>query len=301
MKDSLKFIKHNKVVHDKIAPFYDSRHVEIFNPEEQKRIKSVLIRAVSEIKTESPQPIVLDFGAGTGNLTYHLMDLNVRVVAADISENSLQQLISKVSKKDGLSIKILHGEDLSQFNDNSFDMVATYSVLHHISNYLKIVEEFVRVVKPGGVIYIDHEVCPSYWEHNVLYQAYLSELGYQFAQAHLKELGLIHHQMKKTEDIVKIIVNSFYKALKTFSLKAIMIKINNLLRSKSQPKDEGDIHVHKNDHIEWEKIKKALSPSHEIVDEVDYLVCREPNSAKVWQKWHDKCVDMRMIIARIND
>lgn len=69
-------------------------------------------------------------------------------------------------------------------------MVATYSVLHHVPDYLKIVDEFVRVLKPGGVIYIDHEVSPSYWEINDTYQSYLEELGGDFGRNHLYELGI---------------------------------------------------------------------------------------------------------------
>ncbi|MBK7629848.1 MAG: class I SAM-dependent methyltransferase [Ignavibacteriales bacterium] len=37
-----------------------------------------------------------------------------------------------------------------QFEDNSFDFVWSWGVIHHSSNTRKILEEIQRVLKPGG-------------------------------------------------------------------------------------------------------------------------------------------------------
>jgi hypothetical protein len=72
------------------------------------------------------------------------------------------------------------------------------------------------------------------------------------------------------------------------------------VRLKAAPiADDGDIHVHKDDHIEWEKIRKRLEPGCEIVAQEDYLVCREQEvPPAVWSRWNGRCVDMRYIVAR---
>ena len=57
--------------------------------------------------------------------------------------------------------------------DGSYDMVATYSVLHHVPDYLRIVEEMARVLKPGGILYLDHEASDSYWEGDKVYDEFL--------------------------------------------------------------------------------------------------------------------------------
>ena len=138
---------------DEDSSEYDSKHVEIYNSTEQQRIKQVLKDAIAQIKTGTEGFTVLDFGAGTGNLTKHLLDLNTTVIAADISPRYLSQLKNKMHNPDKLELILLKGKNLSNIADQSFDMVATYSVLHHIPDYLEIINEFVRIVKPGGKLH----------------------------------------------------------------------------------------------------------------------------------------------------
>ena len=69
----------------------------------------------------------------------------------------------------------INGYDLSNIDDNHLDLVAVYSVLHHVPDYLKIIEEMIRVSKPGGVLYIDHEVSPSYWNQSKEYKDFLEK------------------------------------------------------------------------------------------------------------------------------
>jgi len=282
-------ISRNIDIHDRIAQYYDDRHIEIYNPTEQGRIHRALSHAISYINTGSGVPLVLDFGAGTGNITTHLIRLKCSVVAADVSPGSIAILEEKLPNMDRLQTLLLNGEDLSNIGDNTFDMVASYSVLHHVYDYLKIVREFVRVLKPGGILYIDHEACPSYWEDNRCYFDYLGELGDSFRKTHLFELGI--------PDPEDNFYNNFIYMLKRYMarnewIKRILYKLNKL-------HDEGDLHVTKEDHIEWEKIMNTISPYCEIPLMKDYLACREKNEAPIlWKKWMDKFVDMRLIIAR---
>lgn len=299
-------IMHNKEAHDIVAPHYDSRHIEIFNPTEQNRIKNVLLQSIMQIQTGCGKPMVLDFGAGTGNLTKHLLDMKVDVTASDVSAGCLEQLTRKLECKGKIKTDLLNGVDLSNYRDNSFDMVATYSVLHHIPDYLKIITEFIRVTKPGGIIYIDHEVCPSYWEFDAIYQRYLKELGGHFSLQHLVELEIIDKsQMKK-----KLRQKEMLQKLNPLLLAAIfwgkIIRRINSTSDESKKEqavetDEGDIHVRKNDHIEWDRIESILQKQSEVIVISDYLVCREPDAdPPVWNRWNGKCVDIRMLVARNN-
>ena len=52
----------------------------------------------------------------------------------------------------------LSGDFPLPFPDRHFGFAATYSVLHHIPDYLEAVRELARVVDVGGVLYIDHEL-----------------------------------------------------------------------------------------------------------------------------------------------
>jgi 2-polyprenyl-3-methyl-5-hydroxy-6-metoxy-1,4-benzoquinol methylase len=86
----------NKNIYNVIAPLYEGQHHEIFNQTEQNRIRKELGWALSQIVCSNSQPLTLDFGSGTGNVTRHLLHLGVHVVAADISEACLRHLAGSI-------------------------------------------------------------------------------------------------------------------------------------------------------------------------------------------------------------
>jgi len=273
-------VQHNKRVHDLVASSYERTHIEIYNPTEQARIAHVLMWAISQITTFSEAPLALDFGAGIGNLTGHLLNLGMRVLAADVSSKSLAALKGNYSETSRLEITGLNGVDLSNLKDNSLDMVATYSVLHHVPDYLGIVKEFVRVVKPGGVIYIDHENAPSVWlEDSDDYKAYRKELQSVYGQPFM---GRLVRKLKLL-----------------FSYNAWRRLVNRKLYGLG---GEGDIHVFKDDHIEWNRVEELLLGQCVLLRREDYLVCREVNpTPPLHAKYRAKCVDMRVVICRKTD
>jgi len=277
LPDPLDLVTHNRSVHDALAPLYEERHGEIFNPTEQRRIRDLLRSLLEGLGGAAPR--ALDFGAGTGNLTRQLLGLGARVVAADVSQGSLKELQALSGPQGALETSLLNGSDLAGMASDSFDLVATYSVLHHLPDYLAIIDEFVRVARPGGIIYLDHEVCPSYWEDDPRYQEYCEELA-RFQASTSDSFGR--------------------RVLKLLTRKGSWRYLWATLRLRSNPiADDGDIHVHKDDHIEWPAIRERLEPCCEIVSEEDYLVCRERQDPPVvWSRWSGRCVDMRRIVAR---
>lgn len=67
--------------------------------------------------------------------------------------------------------------NLSSVEGESVDFVTTYSVLHHIPDYLGILAEFMRVLKPGGVVFIDHELSAEVWKPTRERTAFLEEMA----------------------------------------------------------------------------------------------------------------------------
>jgi len=88
---------------------------------------------------------------------------------------------------------LMDGADL-KFPDNSFDVVANISVFHHLSDGLchKILEEMVRVLKPGGRAYLTDIVYPSKFNFlgNLLFR--LDRGDYQRSFEKLAELTRQH-------------------------------------------------------------------------------------------------------------
>ena len=78
-------IARNRSAHDRVARAYDARHGEIFNDVEQARLSAAAREAVTAV-CDAPVAGVraLDVGAGTGNLTRHLIESGARVTAADV-------------------------------------------------------------------------------------------------------------------------------------------------------------------------------------------------------------------------
>jgi len=259
-------IDENLKVHNRLAAKYESRHPEIYNDIEQKRLANSLKLAVEAIKTDTTQKVALDFGCGAGNLTKFLLDLNLEVVAADLAP----QFLRLVEKRFGSAAKLrtaqLNGEDLRNFAANEFDLVATFSVLHHVPDYLKVVEEFVRVVKPGGIIFIDREMNDNYWSNDVdLKKLY----AYKTIEKSWARFFKLHTWINK------------YKKIKN-----------------PRYQEEGDIHVWPDDHVNWDAVDKILASSCEIVQDINYLHfdSRYPND--LWLGLKDKKSDTRCLIVR---
>jgi len=262
-------IESNIRAHDKIAKKYERIHGEIYNETEQRRLKEALQKALSYIRTENSQKLALDFGCGAGNLTAHLTQLGCDVLACDVSQGFLDLVQSRQYPTSVKSIKI-NGSDLLNVADGTVDIVATYSVLHHVPEYIDILAEFVRVLKPGGVIFIDHELTSEFWEPTSVRSAYLAEMA-----------TIVGGKWKK------------YFRPQNYIDWFIWKFINPRYRA------EGDIHVFKDDHIEWDKVATALVASGaDIVSERDYLLFKRGYDKAVYEKFKDKTSDMHFLIAR---
>lgn len=99
---------------------------------------------------------VLDVGSGWGELQYELSKdtYNVnRVVGLEPHDQLLK--LSKIILEGNEKTDVVQGvvEELP-FDDNSFDIVFCYTVLEHVQDYKKAVDEMMRVLRPGGEVYI---------------------------------------------------------------------------------------------------------------------------------------------------
>jgi 2-polyprenyl-3-methyl-5-hydroxy-6-metoxy-1,4-benzoquinol methylase len=154
---STRQIENNVRVHGRVADAYARTHGEIYNDVEQARLREALRRALAHVRSTTGTRRALDFGCGAGNLTDHLIDLGAETVSADVTPEFLAQVRNRHGQGSRSTTAQLNGQDLRQFETSTFDIVATYSVLHHVPDYLGAVREMARVVKPGGVLFIDHE------------------------------------------------------------------------------------------------------------------------------------------------
>lgn len=258
-------IERNIQVHNRVAQSYEAQHVEIFNDIEQVRLTRSLARAVDAVRTGAQPLRALDFGCGSGNLSRHLLGLGLEVTAADVSVDFLT-LVERRFPNQPLSLLLMNGSDLREVPDGSFDMVAAYSVLHHIPDYIASIRELARITKPGGVILLDHEQNEAFWSGDPLYKAFVKEASRFDWGKYLRPSNYVHK-----------------------------------LRRLANPRytNEGDIHVFADDHIEWPQIKAVLAAAgFEIVVEDDYLLYRAIYRREVYDRYVGRCTDTKLMIFR---
>jgi ubiquinone/menaquinone biosynthesis C-methylase UbiE len=266
-------LAHNARAHDQVADVYDGKHVEIYNPIEQARLRETVAQLVT--LCGKPRPDALDMGAGTGNLAMKLLAAGCNVSAADVSPRSLERLAAKAPPGTKIETRLITGRSLP-FEDASFDIVGTYSVLHHVPDYVFAVSEMARVLRPGGWLYIDHEACPGAWKVDPVLGQYRHATRLTPA-AHLAQLArsgeLFSYAFAKTV-FMKLFVDRRYER-------------------------EGDIHVWPDDHIEWDRIEGALAQAGVAMERSrDYLVYRPRGGEALFNQYRDRCADTRYVFAR---
>ncbi len=93
---------------------------------------------------------VMDFGAGTGLLTAHIVPHVKRVTAVDISESMLERLAAKPEFEGKVRCRcqdIIH-EPLEE----SFDLIVSAMAMHHVEDTRVLCQRFAQHLKPGGKI-----------------------------------------------------------------------------------------------------------------------------------------------------
>ena len=155
MKD---FLKQN------VINYWDSNPVHSIECSEEKKLLSFCNKADKlrwsdnerwakenfyDLQYLQPRMKVLDAGCGIGVFTrFYLqqnLDVDITKQAASITYSSLKCI--------GLKGKVMRGdiENLS-FTNNFFDYIVSNGVIHHTPNTEQAVDEFYRVLKPGGVV-----------------------------------------------------------------------------------------------------------------------------------------------------
>lgn len=131
------------------APIYDLVFGRVF-----RRGRSEAIAAAERVGGR-----ILEVGVGTG-ISLPGYDRSNRVVGVDISEAMLAKARERVSEL-GLDhvehIGVMDAESLD-FPDDSFDVVVAQYVVTAVPNPEQALNEFLRVLKPGGEIVITTRV-----------------------------------------------------------------------------------------------------------------------------------------------
>jgi SAM-dependent methyltransferase len=126
-------------------------------------VEHYLAKRTRFVLDHSPLGKGLDVGCGTGVLAERLADSGYEMSGVDPSDGMLDILRARAPE--------IHAEQASgtslPFADDSFDLVLTVAVMHHIADPTDVhltLGEMVRVLKPGGRVLVwDHNPRNPYW------------------------------------------------------------------------------------------------------------------------------------------
>ena len=166
----------------------------------------------------NPQHAVLDIGAGYGGPARYLAStFGCDVTALNLSEKENERSRELVKER-GLNdkVKVIDGsfEDIPA-DDETFDIVWSEDAILHSGHREKVLEEVVRVLKPGGrFIFTDpmqSDDCPDGVLQSILDRIHLSTLGSpRFYRDTLSRLGMTEVSF---EEHTRQLINHYSRVL----------------------------------------------------------------------------------------
>jgi ubiquinone/menaquinone biosynthesis C-methylase UbiE len=111
-------------------------------------------RRIVEISGAGADSRVLDVGSSNGYLVRMLAKTAKNVTGVDPSEDAIEHARRRAPANATFEVGV--AEDLSAFEDDSFDVVTSTLALHHIPARKRdqALSEMLRVLKPGGTLLI---------------------------------------------------------------------------------------------------------------------------------------------------
>ena len=162
-------------VFERIAPKYDLMN-DLISFRRHKAWRKFTMKKMNV----APGQTALDLCCGTCDWTIALADASVtgKVVGLDFSQNMLDVGAAKVEKL-GLNkqITLVQGNAMSlPFEDNTFDFVTIGFGLRNVPDYLQVLNEMRRVVRPGGKVVCLEVSKPTWQPFKAMYNFYFERL-----------------------------------------------------------------------------------------------------------------------------
>lgn len=123
------------------------------NPMHLERSKAIAEEMLREIPF-SQDLKALEFGAGTGLLSFLLYDRAGSITMADNSEEMTRVMQEKIESRGVGNLQVIHADLEHEDLPEKFGLIFSQMVLHHVREPEKILEKFADMLNPGGYLAI---------------------------------------------------------------------------------------------------------------------------------------------------
>ena len=167
--------EHVHRVFEKISDNYDSMN-SVISFQLHKRWRADTMKKMNVKKGDH----ALDVCCGTADWTIalaHQVGQTGKVTGLDFSRNMLSIGEKKVQKEQLLNVELLQGNAMKlPFEDNTFDYVTIGFGLRNVPDYLTVLKEMNRVLKPGGMAVCLDTSQPTLPVYRQLYYFYFKHI-----------------------------------------------------------------------------------------------------------------------------
>jgi ubiquinone/menaquinone biosynthesis C-methylase UbiE len=120
------------------------------NPARVQMARDVAQAVARQVRL-SPDLGVMDFGCGTGLLTLQLAPLVGSITGVDSSRGMLDVLAGKLARLSLTNVRMRYLDiDAGDVLDGRYGLIVSSMTLHHIRRVEPLLEQFYRVLAPGG-------------------------------------------------------------------------------------------------------------------------------------------------------
>ena len=113
------------------------------------------VRRLRKLSSLKPHKTILEIGCGNGTGTKLIKKYfkPKKIYALDLDPRMIDRAVRKNSDP---TISFAVGDATTlQFEDNQFDAIVDFGIIHHIPNWKKSLEELKRVLKQGGELILE--------------------------------------------------------------------------------------------------------------------------------------------------
>jgi SAM-dependent methyltransferase len=135
--------------------------IKRFSPSEEQWFLGLPLARSLELV---PAPLVLDVATGTGRLPRALLrqpPFEGRVIGLDLSRRMLREAVRRTAQFGDRLTFIWQDASQLPFEDDTFDAVTCIEAMEFVPDPHQVLEELVRVLRPGGVLLVTNRVGPD--------------------------------------------------------------------------------------------------------------------------------------------